>query len=154
MKKILGLVVVLTITGCASTGKEEPAAPNASLAMTADQKTVGELLAAGGQQMMKEEIKKYVSGSSWTVINQKGDPVSLSYASDGTFTGKVTTFTGTWPLHGTWFTEKDRNCSVNRSRGSQSTGPSCAYYYRLGHKVYTAEGTAPASVARERILLK
>jgi hypothetical protein len=115
------------------------------------QNTIGELLAAGGKQLTKDETKAMLSGATVTGPTATGGETQAEYKTSGSVSGYMTNPTGTrGGIVGTWTVDdtgqlcRDIELRFRESRQIKD----CFPVFRLGEQIYfPATSSSEPSVA-------
>ena len=118
------------------------------------QNTVAELLAAGGKQLTKEELKTTLSGANVSGPTATGGEWNVDWKADGTLSGTVINPTGRrGSVFGTWTIDDAgllcRDATLRFYESSQLKD--CSPLYKLGDQFYAPAAT-PAEPSTKLLL--
>lgn len=141
MTKSIASLVALTAaiaTGCASV----PASTDAG-----QPRTLGEVIARGGQKMTTEQIRQTIVGRTFARTNQQGGTLKLHLKSDDTLTGWANNWMGSVGVTGVWRGDADGKMCADFSHTDQNIQKRsmCAYYFRLGDRFFATDSNHDSS---------
>jgi hypothetical protein len=117
------------------------------------QETVGELLAAGGKQLSKDEVLATLSGATASGPTPTGGETQVEWKENGTVSGTVTTTTGrrgSGSVFGTWRVDDSgkvcRDVTVRIYESAQFKD--CFPVYRLADQIYFPAPASPDGSVR------
>jgi hypothetical protein len=121
------------------------------------QNTIGELLAAGGKQLSKDEVLAKLRGSSVTGLTATGGETQIDWKEDGSVSGFIINATGRrGSIFGTWrVDDAGKVCRDITMRFYESTQiKDCFVVYGLGDQLYfpaTASSDPSAGVLKRTV---
>jgi hypothetical protein len=103
------------------------------------QNTIGELMAAGGKQLSKDEVLATLSGSSASGQLANGGETQIDWNANGSVSGYMTNATGRrGSIYGTWKVDDEgkicRELTIKFYESSQVKD--CFPVFRLGDQIY------------------